>query len=322
VENLNKWSEDKPLGLAIVAQQLAYAAEYCFECAEQIKKKEGFIFDLHDPKLGEWLGLYKRHYRVIKLFDDTFLDSAGFIEEAKDACDLFSEGLKYIKEKGMARIRAEYEKLSDKAKEEAEKEFQKVKEFILEGMKNLYDMSINDIAADINNEHEEELERRIKRDINKPEIKFLLQVSLPCTLLYKIHPLKLLRKARSGDFESLEKLVRLDSSVIHEKRIAEYIHSKRNNQLFQDKIASAISGSINEKVSRRNMKVRIAGLISYFTMAFGSKFNEPVIRELFDAIAKDKGVGNIDTDLPDAPETFAKGIQRERCNWRDFLNNN
>ena len=84
MKHLNKWAKDKPIVLAIIAQQLAFGSEYCFECAEQIKNKEGFIYNLNNPKLSEWLGLYKQHHRIIALFDDTFLDISGLVEETKD----------------------------------------------------------------------------------------------------------------------------------------------------------------------------------------------------------------------------------------------
>jgi hypothetical protein len=33
--------------------------------------------------------------------------------------------------------------------------------------------------------------------------------------------------------------------------------------------------------------------------------------------SKDKGEGDIDTDIPESPEVFAKAIQRERRNWEN-----
>jgi len=90
--------------------------------------------------------------------------------------------------------------------------------------------------------------------------------------------------------------------------------------MINDKINSARSNGINEKVTRKKMKKNIAGLISYVTMRFGNKFKESEIRDLFDAIVKDKGEGDIDTDIPDSPESFAKAIQRERRNWENAFN--
>jgi len=69
------------------------------------------------------------------------------------------------------------------------------------------------------------------------------------------------------------------------------------------------------------MKMNIAGLISLISIGMGRQLKESDIRELFDAIAKDKGQGDFDADIPDSQETFAKAIQRERHNWGNALNN-
>jgi predicted hydrocarbon binding protein len=109
--------------------------------------------------------------------------------------------------------------------------------------------------------------------------------------------------------------------LIKDKKISEFIHRARKNKILDEKLRSAISKGINEKVTKKKMKMNVAGLISYVTMRSGNKFKESEIRELFDAIAKDKGECDIDTDIPDSPESFAKAIQRERRNWGNALNN-
>ena len=178
----------------------------------------------------------------------------------------------------------------------------------------LYELQHQDIHADINDEIDMKLNARIKQDINKPEIKFLLQVFLPCFLLYKDYPSRLLRKARKGDIEYIEKLIRLDRSIEFNKKISEFIHGARKNKMIDERLRSAIATGINEKVTRKKMKMNIAELISFFSMALGRQLKESEIRDLFDAIAKDKGRDDIDTDIPESPETFAKAIQREQQN--------
>ena len=61
---IEEWSKDKPKLLAMFAIQLAFNAESCFECAEQIKKQEGLADKLPVPPLNEWLSLYKNHHRI------------------------------------------------------------------------------------------------------------------------------------------------------------------------------------------------------------------------------------------------------------------
>lgn len=321
MSNINNWAKDKPILLAMLAIELAVDAEYCFECAKQIKEQEGFIYRLPIPPLDEWLALYKNHHRMFDVFKSTFIDSRGLVELTKDFSGILSEGLREIKKYGMEGIREEYYKLDEEEKEEADRIFKEGLEPLNEKLDKIYELQLQDIHSDINGEIDEELEKKIKRDMNKPEIKFLLQVFVPCFIIYRNFPIRLLRKARKGNIKSIEDLIRLDRSIIHDKKIAEFLHAKKNHKMIDDKIASAMSNGINEKVTRKKMKMNMAGLISYVTMSFGRKFREREIRELFDAIAKDKGESDIDTDIPDSPESFAKAIQRERQNWRNALNN-
>ena len=67
--------------------------------------------------------------------------------------------------------------------------------------------------------------------------------------------------------------------------------------------------------------MNIAGLISFISIGMGRQLKENEIRDLFDAIEKDKDQGDIDTDIPDSQETFTKAIQRERHNWGNAFNN-
>jgi hypothetical protein len=186
---------------------------------------------------------------------------------------------------------------------------------------NLYKLQLQDIEADIDDEKDVALDNRIKQDINKPEIRFLLQVFLPCFLLYKYFPGRLLREARKGKIDYIEKLIRLDRPIAFDKKISEFIHGAKKNKRTDEKIKSAIANGINEKVTRKKMKMNIAGLISFVSTGMGRQLKENEIRDLFDSIAKDKGQGDIDADIPDSQETFAKAIQRERRNWGNAFNN-
>ena len=317
MSKINEWAKGKPLPLAMVAIELAFDAEYCFECSEQIKKREGFFDKVPMPTLDEWMDLYKNHHRIFDLFDDIFIDSRGLVESAKDFTGMLSEGLREIKKIGLESIKEEYSRLNEDEKGLFEETLEEIKE----ELDKIYKLQIKDIDSDINYEKDEELENRIKKNLHKPEIRFLYQVFTPCFLLYKSFPSRLLRKARKGDMKYIENLIRLDSSIIYDKKIAELIHIKRKNKMIKDKISLSIANGINEKVTRKKMKMNLAGLISFFSMKVGRQLKESEIRDLFDAIAKDKGKGDIDEDIPDSPESFGKAIQRERRNWENAFNN-
>lgn len=93
MSHVSDWAKDKPIGLAMIVIELAFDAEYCFECANQIKKGEGFIYRLPIPPLDEWLALYKNHHRMFDLFNSTFIDSRGLVESVKDFTGKLSKGL-------------------------------------------------------------------------------------------------------------------------------------------------------------------------------------------------------------------------------------
>jgi len=230
---------------------------------------------------------------------------------------MLSEGLREIKKIGLEGIKEEYGKFN----EEEKKLFKEAVEEIKKELDKLYELQLKDIDSDINDLKDEELENRIKKNLNKPEIRFLYQVFAPCFLLYKSFPVRLLRKARKGDIKYIEKLIRLDRSIIHDKKIAEFIHKKSSNKMINDKIDSARLNGINEKVTRKKMKMNLAGLISFFSMKMCRQLKENEIRDLFDAITKDKGKDDYDEDIPDSQESFAKAIQRERRNWENAFNN-
>jgi hypothetical protein len=146
---------------------------------------------------------------------------------------------------------------------------------------------------------------------------FFYRVCIPCWLLYRQFPPTLLRSARTGNIDSIEKLLRLDSSTIHDPKIAEIYHqeqSKKNKSVY-DLMAQSLDKSPRAKITLQKIKMNFAGLLSAYSSAFGQRLTEPEIRALFDAISRDSGKGDIDTDLPDGSEVFSKAIQRERKFW-------
>ena len=56
-----------------------------------------------------------------------------------------------------------------------------------------------------------------------PKFNFYVNVYMLCDSFYGEEPGHLLRKARLGDFDALEKLLRLDAKMISEPRIARHV---------------------------------------------------------------------------------------------------
>lgn len=183
--------------------------------------------------------------------------------------------------------------------------------------KDFLQISYKDIEEDFPSKNNEEIQPKIEGEIKDPEIIFFYRVVVPCWFFHQKPPGILLRKARSGNIDALDKLLRIDSSLIHEPRIADIFHKSRwrkNNRTYSV-ITSALSKAPIKTITPKSVKCYVAGLVSAASQLFNAKLTEPEIRQLFDAVQMDSGGPEIDPDLPESPEAFAKAIQRERKIW-------
>jgi hypothetical protein len=153
------------------------------------------------------------------------------------------------------------------------------------------------------------------------EVMFSLTVIFPCWLIYRQHPVMMLRKARQGHIDDIESLLRLDPSALFERKISAQFQKARftKNQYNYRRILKALGAAPKAKITLSKMKMNIAGLISALSERLGQRLKEPEIRSLFDAISKDTGAGDIDTDIPDSAEAFSQAIFRERKFWLPVL---
>jgi hypothetical protein len=150
---------------------------------------------------------------------------------------------------------------------------------------------------------------------------FFIKVFMPCYYMYNTYPIKLFRKARVGDIDALEKLFRLDSSVILDKRIAKIYHNSKTKRIIHERLNNSLASNPKVKIDKKKIKMSLAGLISFYSEKMGQRLNESEIRKYFDEVAKSKGMPdvNVDVDIPDGQQSFAKEIQREKFNWENIF---
>jgi len=119
----------------------------------------------------------------------------------------------------------------------------------------------------------------------------------------------------------MEKLIRLDTRVLNDRKIGEHFHQakEKGKKATVDRLIEALRKGPKRRITIKKVKYSIAGLISLISIIMRYKLKEPEIKALFDAVAHDMGKGDIDTDLPESPEAFAKAIQRERSFWMPTL---
>src|SRR5690606_20005672 len=130
-------------------------------------------------------------------------------------------------------------------------------------------------------------------------------------LFYGEYPTNLLRRARGGDLEALDMLLKLDKSLIFEPRIAELfrqesLSSRRARYL---KICKSLQ-SLPRQLTEKQSKMKAAALIK--CMMPGG-IDTPEIRKLFDGVAAASTSGKAisDTALPESPEAMQKAVRRE-----------
>lgn len=311
MRKLNEWENGKPKGLIIAAQQLALGVEPLSKWLKSIKFEELLGDDIKLPPLKEWISLYNNHRCLENCLIEIYKEFGGIAEYEANLAKPFFEEIRYIRKIGPENFKKEWEKMSDGERKEMQNEAGKI-------MNEFYDLHKRDIESDIEGKVDNELLEKLKKAFKKPEMLFYFRVWTPCLFLYGEFPGRLMRKARLGDMDAMEKLLRVDPSAIGDRLICENFHraSGKKNKYEFNMFIKALQKKPKGKVTRRKTKYSIAGLIS--ALSNGS-LNEPSIRELFDAVAHDVKKEDIDTSLPDAPEAFSKAIQRKRTFWTTTL---
>ncbi len=307
MNQLDKWAIGRHLGLVIMAQQSATGAESLFKWVKSIKVEEKLADYEIIPPLKEWLSLYEDQRHLEERLIEIFKGFGGIAESGAKITESIFELAMYIEKVGVENIKNEWEKLSAEERSEIFKGGQKQ-------WAEIYKLNLNDIQSDIDGKDDEELNKRLIEALKEPEMLFLFKVWAPCFFLYGELPNRLFEKAQLGDIDAIEKILRVDASVIGDPKIVEHFYkaSWKKNKMEFNIMVKALQRGPKGKTTRRKVKYSIAGVISFVSSALGKKITEPEIRELFDAVAKDLRNEDIDTSLPDAPEAFSKAIQRYR----------
>jgi len=280
--NFEKWAEGKHPLLALIAHTQIAQAQMAYVFTKEIHENDMFFGDFPTPDLDTWLRLFRTHPSATTYITQTLGDPNGFLQSTNGFLEQFDENAPIKK--------------TDISSREA---------------KPLLEKYLNTLNA-----LEENLEQTISADEAEkfflaPEFYFFFRVYLPCWLTHYTTPAQLLRKARLRDFDSLKQLIKLDPSTIFDKKIARFIHSLRSkNRPKYEQILATLQNKSKSQITKQKFKVFYAAIITSLSIGFGERLTEPDVRGLFDAVARDKGIGEIDTDLPDSPHTFYMAMKR------------
>ena len=150
---------------------------------------------------------------------------------------------------------------------------------------------------------------------------FVMQVYFPCIVYYKQLPFSLYSEAVAGDVESLDQLLRLDKSIIADCNIGQKWHEAMLAGYYpqRKKLIDAVAGTISAPDSLKHIKVHFGAMLQLVGKSVGCEISPSEIRNLFDAVERDKkNVNHRDVDLPAEDGALQKALSRARKQLREF----
>jgi len=314
MNKIEKWCKNKSYLLAIAAPHIVAGSIPCYEFLLKWKSGKQLTSLETPPDLDQWINLYKNHRRVEKCLKHFFMQ---FGEVAEIAIDIF-DALKLSRK---ARKRLGSKKFNQLLREALMKlssdEWRELQESLFAFLQISLDILENDILGEL----DEETIRRIKELFIQPEMLFYIRVQIPCWLFYGEFSGFLLRKARLGNIDAIEKMLRLDPSLINDAKIKRIFHNSAwsGKKSTASRISSALTKTPTKRISLKRVKSSAAGLISALAKLLYVKVTAPEIRKLFDAVAEMSGQGEIDIDLPESPIGLSKAVQHESQFWLNVI---
>jgi hypothetical protein len=246
---IEKWAQGKRKLISATAISIASGAEGFYSWANAIKDREVFDGSFEMPRLDEWLSLYKNHRRVEAKLREAFEMLGGPMPGMIELNDNIDEARANIKGIDPEFLDQDSEELPN---DEVEKIGSRLKRQ-LDTWAERQDGHIFEMGEDSG----PSLGGLPDEIVSQPEIMFGFFVTTPCWLLYYQTPARFLRKARSGDIEAIETLLRFDPSTIFDKKIAEHVHRLRakKNAFEYKQIVKSLHKPPKGQISRQRIKL-------------------------------------------------------------------
>jgi hypothetical protein len=316
-----KWATGKSPIFVIIALTVASAAEELHDGIKFLTSGQRLPDRMPDPPdLATWLNLYRDNNRM--------WDVVGA------ACGLPSEG--EFTATNLSRWWRKLCRLSEEERNAAYKTpfFEQITEAIKAimppaGTKIHVDKELTSYVKDEDDDTPDEVMAEVTA---LPEIQFFLRVWLPCYIEYRQYPSKLFASARRDKGQvagpdrlvipdALDKLLRIDKSVLADPRIAAHWHASAHarSKARMKRLAKAIAGRPPGNCTIQKTKRGLVGLVAEFAKICRQEITEPELRELFDLVAEIRHNRLRDDHLSPQSWTLAKSIQRERAIWQLLL---
>jgi hypothetical protein len=309
-ERFKAWVKGKHPILALLTAQLASSADFVPDLLRTLSQGTKELEKFRPlPPAERWLEFYRDHHATARLYFELLFPVGGNGAAIYDALMSLD---------AIARMTA---RASPSEKDE-------VKQYLSTDEGQAYVRAMTDILNGLmhlswlevlRKDHQSSDHENTVFDWAKQKglLQFLLCVWFPCFVLANDYPTRLLRRARCGDIEALEHLLRIDKTVLQDRRIAEQIRDAwmTPRRARFKRLAAAVAGK-PKQMNAKAAKMRMAALSSKFFQVI-NPVDSPAIREVFD-IVKSIETGkpkSVDPDLPESPEAMSKGVQRLRKAW-------
>jgi len=310
---LDKWCKDKHPLIRLMARWLVAEVEKVAEVLKYVREGKLAAAFPNPPNGAEWVKLYRNHRRVQEVME-------GFLPEDKES------------EARLGRRLGELEKAIEKLKSMQPRDWDawwkglgragraRILVSTRAITRALEEFDFNRIEVD-----EEDFEKGVVR----PEVVFMVLVWMPCWMLYGEFPTHLMRRARQGDPDALEDLLRLDRWALRDEKVwAEWQRTalKPKGGEFKRLMRALRQGS-RKHLTDWDVRVlfaallgKISDLLALATKGWGPRLRAkrltPLqLRGLFDAVAKDAGK-MVDEEIGDNLDRFRKAVERHKEFWK------
>ncbi len=302
MKELRRWGKGKPYITKIFAAQLLSNVDDMAEEFRSIKLRRFSNQKFSLPHLPSWFLMYRTHRRSIAHIKSVFTAVYG-----KHTIQYLSKILEAPKKTAPSLPVLSKEEITD----------------ALDLLQTLYCVSEKELEDDFSKvPMKMAAQKRMRALIEKYplETSFYLFVTVPCWTLYRTSPTRLYRQARTGDFDSLLKLLSLDQLMLHDPTIGKQVISYRFNHSASKyrKLLAAATKSPKGSNSRKNILLSQVGLISSISQLTGKPLTPQDLFELIDAFDHDSK-GKLLADLPITPEALARALAPDRNLWRQVF---
>lgn len=322
--HIHRWAEKHrvSLGLAMAAQRLAVIAEPFHFIAHELRSRR---VDARLPQRAsahEWLRMYRKHHEVWRQLSDLFPGPLGHDSQSLETLATDRALRRFIRDHpdevkawGDSVDKRRFWVWFRRAYRHAWRDYLGH----LREAKELIDETDDGAGFD-------------QMVAGSPALHFFLAVHLPCIVEYEMLPIALLRRARTGDERAIEQLLRLDDMAIDDPFIKQWRDHGTGEERRRkvELVAQWIRQGVGGQLSIQGVKQSLAGLIALFAMGmpkatdlrrvYTVKLDSGGIRELFNAVARDRGEGygalQEDRDLFDLEaNSWRQAVSKKKRAW-------